>query len=340
MVKVPTGRIEAFVDKPDPKAAAILIYGPDQGLVREYAGRLVRHALGADDDPFRLVTLTTEELAAEPGRLGDEAASLTLTGGRRVIRIRAAGDAVAAALDMALARWSGDALAIIEGGELPPRSPLRKLCESSPKAAAIPCYMPDARGMADYAQRVLGAAGLSADGDALTLLAERLAGDHGLARQEIDKLITFMGGTRRVSAEDVDACVGDAVQQSLDALAMAVADRSADDTDRALGRLLAEGVAPVRLLRGVQRHFVRLHGASARVAAGAPIDSVLGSLRVFFKDQPRFRRHLDMWAPRALLAVIGRLNDAEAACKRTGAPAILIATRAVMDIAAARRPRR
>ena len=340
MVKVPNNRVERFVSEPDPDMAAILLYGPDQGLVRDYADQLTIKVIGARDDPFRLVTLTPEEVAAEPGRLADEAVSLTLTGGRRVIRIRSAGDAVAGALDRAVERSTGDALIIVEGGDLPPRSGLRKFCESSARAAAIPCYLPDAAGMAAYARRQLRDAGLAVDEDALALLSERLVGDHGLAKREIEKLIVFMGPGGRVGAADVEACVGDAAQQTLDALALAVADRSPADADRALRRLLAEGVAPVRLLRAVQRHFVRLHLATARVAAGGTVDSVMGSLRVFFKEQPRFRRHLDTWTEPALMAAIERLNAAEGDCKRTGAPAMLLAGRAVMEIAAARRAAR
>ncbi len=339
-MKIPNNRVERFIAEPDPGIAAILLYGPDQGLVREYADQLTVKVIGAKDDPFRLVVLTTEEATAEPGRLADEAVSLSLTGGRRAIRLRGAGDAVAGALERAVERSTGDALIIVEGGDLPPRSALRKFCESSGKAAAIPCYLPDAAGMAAYARRQLRDAGLAVDDDAVALLAERLVGDHALAKREIEKLIVFMGQNSRVATSDVEACVGDAAQQTLDALALAVADRSPADADRALRRLLGEGVAPVRLLRAVQRHFVRLHLAAARVAAGNAVDSVMGSLRVFFKEQPRFRRHLDAWTDAALIAAIERLNAAEAECKRTGAPAMLLAGRAVMEIAAARRPAR
>ena len=90
-----TGRAEAFIAKPDPALAAILIYGPDAGLVRERLNALTKAVAGGLDDPFRISDIAPEALRDDPARLGDEAAALAFTGGRRVVRIRGATDTVA-----------------------------------------------------------------------------------------------------------------------------------------------------------------------------------------------------------------------------------------------------
>ena len=46
-------------------------------------------------DPFRVADLSAATLAADPARLADEAAQISLMGGRRVVRVRDAGDALA-----------------------------------------------------------------------------------------------------------------------------------------------------------------------------------------------------------------------------------------------------
>ena len=53
-----TGRAEAFIAKPDPALAAILIYGPDAGLVRERLNALTKSVAGTLDDPFRVSEFT------------------------------------------------------------------------------------------------------------------------------------------------------------------------------------------------------------------------------------------------------------------------------------------
>jgi DNA polymerase-3 subunit delta len=74
--------IDAFLARPDPGRPIILLYGPDAGLVRERADALLASAVDDPTDPFSLVRLDGDELAAEPSRLVDEAMTIPLFGGR------------------------------------------------------------------------------------------------------------------------------------------------------------------------------------------------------------------------------------------------------------------
>jgi len=60
----------------------VLFYGDDAGLIRARARAMTVAVAGALDDPFRVAELDREDIA----RLPDEAATLSLTGGRRVVR--------------------------------------------------------------------------------------------------------------------------------------------------------------------------------------------------------------------------------------------------------------
>ena len=52
-MKLTGARIETFLQKPDPAVVAVLFYGPDQGLLRERADRLVSAVTDDPADPFR-----------------------------------------------------------------------------------------------------------------------------------------------------------------------------------------------------------------------------------------------------------------------------------------------
>src|SRR5215470_7463371 len=95
MVQVPTARIAAFLDRLDPLIRAVLFHGPDAGLVRERADRVARSVCRELADPFRVAELSGQILADDPARLADEAAQLSLVGGRRVVRVRGTGDGLA-----------------------------------------------------------------------------------------------------------------------------------------------------------------------------------------------------------------------------------------------------
>ena len=94
-MKLPAARVAAFLRRPDPEIRAVLFYGPDAGLVRERADAVARTVCPDLRDPFRVADLTAAALAADPARLADEAAQISLMGGRRVVRVREAGDALA-----------------------------------------------------------------------------------------------------------------------------------------------------------------------------------------------------------------------------------------------------
>src|SRR3954449_6620706 len=89
MVALKTGEIESFLARPDPSRAIVLVFGPDAGLVSERVDAIVRASVDDSNDPFSLVRLDGDAIASHPARLGDEATTVPLFGGRRAIRGRA-----------------------------------------------------------------------------------------------------------------------------------------------------------------------------------------------------------------------------------------------------------
>src|SRR5260221_6841454 len=83
MVALRGKEIDSFLARPDPGRPIILLYGPDAGLVRERAEALLKSAVDDPRDPFSLVRLDRDELAAEPSRLVDEAMNVPLVRRRR-----------------------------------------------------------------------------------------------------------------------------------------------------------------------------------------------------------------------------------------------------------------
>jgi DNA polymerase-3 subunit delta len=344
-MKLAAGRIDAFLRRPDPAVRAVLIYGPDRGLVRERADGLSRLLLGDPPDPFRLCELSPASLKDDPVRLADEMASLSFTGGLRVVRLRDAADAATAAIGAALETAAGaEALLIAEAGDLAKRSPLRGLFETAGNAVVIPCYADDEQSLAALAAAMLAEAGLSLSPDASACLTASLGGDRAMSRGEIEKLILYMraGGSSTVGLDDVQACIGDSREASLDAVVMAAHGGDVAALDRALDLAYASGMHPVGVLRAAARHLQRLHLAASLVAAGKSAPEALAALRppVFYKLQDGFRAQLRLWPPARLAQALGLVTQAELECKATGAPAEALCARVLWQIAvAARRPR-
>ena len=57
MTAIKPAGLDAFLRKPDPAIAAILIYGEEGDAVRELAQRAVKKVAGSLDDPFSVMTV-------------------------------------------------------------------------------------------------------------------------------------------------------------------------------------------------------------------------------------------------------------------------------------------
>ena len=106
--------------------------------------------------------------------------------------------------------------------------------------------------------------------------------------------------------------------------------------DRALELAIAEGAAPVQVLRAGMMHLQRLQRARMAMdeAGLSPADAV-NAIRppLFYRRVAAFNRALAIWSGAALSAAIQGLAEAERACKRTGWPDELLCRSAFLVVA-------
>ncbi len=226
---------------------------------------------------------------------------------------------------------------LIEGGDLPKRSSLRKLFEGAPNAAAIACYSDDARSLRGVIAETLKAEGMTASRDAMTYLAENLGSDREVTRAELQKLALYMGTAGEISLDDAMACVGDSAATSLDSVIYAAATGNQKGLERELPRVLSEGIAAVAVVRGALRHFQRLHLVVGLTSGGVPLDKAMGRLRppIIFLRADSFKAQARRWDATRIGRALELLLEAEADCKTTGLPAEAICGRVLLRIAQA-----
>lgn len=333
-MKLQFRQIEPFLKQPDKTARAILVYGPDSGLVQERAAQLGRFFVPDLNDPFNVSHLEGSVIAADTARLADEASAQSLMGGMRLVRITGAGNEVALPLkDWLKNNPNPDSVIVIEAGNLGPRDALRKICEDALNAAALPCYVEDERSIATLIRDSLREAGLTIAADASAWLATSIKGDRLRARMEIEKLILYMGAGspdaaaklqhKTVTLADAQNSCGEAGIQSIDDLVYAFADRNVQQSLRSLSRLIEEGVMPVTVLRSLQNHLLKLHGVKTMMELhGQPLDIAMKSLQppIFFKQADQFTAQLRKYSLPQLRSMLKEINELEARTKQSGVP--------------------
>src|SRR5215210_6523953 len=241
MVAVKGHEVEAALRRRHPNVSVLLFFGPDAGRVAERARAAAERAVDDPADPFQLVRIDGDALAADPARLMDEVGTIGLFGGRRAIWVRPTTRNLAPALDPLLkAAPSRDALVVIEAPDLNRSSPLRVTCERSPRALALPCYADRDRDLGDLVDKTLREAGLSINREARAFLLASLGGDRMATRAELTKLVLYAHGQREVALSDIEAVISDVSGLALDAVVDSAFAGQRGATDAGFRRLTAE----------------------------------------------------------------------------------------------------
>lgn len=341
-MKLQFKQIAEFVKKPFPETLAVVVYGPDEGLVRERMDILTKHVAPDIKDPFSVIEISAEQLAKMPSLLLDEVMAMSMMGGRKVVRLSCTGadadtlKSIEKPFEETLkALKAGDNFVLVEAGDLKPTSKLRSLAESSKIAVALPCYVEDERDLNRLVSDALKEKGFAIESEALVYMTSNVVGDRAVVRGEIEKLITYMGReSKRIRIEDVTACIGDSADLSIDLLGKHAASGQFAEADRILKFLLSEGTAAVAILRNLQNYFLRLHITRARLDKGDNTDAAMKKLKpeVFWKHKDAFIAQVTALQAPQLEQILQILMSVEARCKQTGNDPDTQISRAVLSI--------
>jgi DNA polymerase-3 subunit delta len=338
-MKVKPSEAERTARHPPRGLVAALVFGPDSGLIRERAETLLKTVVDDLADPFRVVDLDEQTLSGDPARLFDEAASISMLGGRRAVRVRGASNGLAKLFESFLATPAGDALVVVEGGDLAKGAALRRVFEEADNAAAIPCYLDSQGGLSDVVRDALKAEGLSIAPDALDDAVSRLGSDRGVTRRELEKLVLYARGNKQVTLDDVRAIMGDEAEVRIEEACDAAGTGDLARLDLALERLWTADISAVAVLRQAMSHFQRLLLVGS--ARGESLDEAMKKLRppLHFSRTASFKAQAQKWTEARLFEALDLLLETEALCKTTGVPPEAACAHALFNVAAMARMR-
>lgn len=310
MVAYKSSAVASFVKSPKADCRAVLVYGPDAGLVAERANALAQIFARRCQGQTEIVRLDDRDLGDDPARLEVELRTVPMFASRSVIRVTAGAKLDVPALKALLATEFDNSL-IVEAGNLRPDSALRKLFEAHKSAAALPCYG-DESTLSLLIDTELTEAGLSIDREARDYLMTRLGADQALSRSEVVKLALYAQGSAHVSHADIEAIVGDAAETALENFVYAASGGDAKAALSELQRLAAAGTDRAAALSALGRHFTQLHRVASAAVGGGNLEQTVKSLkpRPHFKREPLFLAHCKRWGANRLANSLPLIQEA------------------------------
>ncbi len=329
-MKANRGEIERALDSPSDAIRCYLLYGPDEAGSRALADRLGK-AMGADAERIDLEGGT---LAKDPALLADEAASTSLFGVPRWIRVRAGGDEIADAVEALLkATQAGNPVAIVAGA-LKPSSKLLKAALASPTVMACASYTPEAREAGRLVSGIADPLGLRVAPDAARRMFDAAAGDRAVIAQELEKISVFLdagdGRPREVDSAVLDAIGAGEGESDPTGLIDAVLAGHARLAVEELKRLSEVGEDGIPLLRAALRRLLQLAPLRADADANG-LQSVTKSL--FFKEKDAITTELTRWNATDLARLVERVTLAQDQLLEVGAVGAVTASQELLTIA-------
>jgi DNA polymerase-3 subunit delta len=336
-VRANRAEIERALDAPPAHIRFFLLYGPDEAESLSLAQRLER-AMGAGAER---IDLEGAALKSDPARLADEAASISLFGEKRHIRLNVVGDECMPAIEALLDSEVGGNPVVVIAGALRPTSALLKRALADSAVMACISYALDAEKAAPLAAAMAREQGLRLDMDAARQLAHSAANDRALMAREVEKLALYLDAapdrpaTADMAAlEAIGAGEGEA---ELSKLVDAVLGGNPGDAAGEIRQLEEQGVAGIPAIRAVAKRvqlLVRLAGQVQKSGDARSVVEAQGKA-IFWKEKAGVERQLKRWSPERLATLADRLLAAERAIKSPASPGDIISDVEMITIARA-----
>jgi len=339
-MKASANQLRQAIDKETFQYRLVLLHGPDEAGARDWAMRLGRR-LG---DGVERVDIEGPALRSDPGRLTDEAASMSLFGERRYILVTHAGEecAEAAALLLALPEVANSVVMIAPNVKASGK--LVKLAVAAPQALAHGCYQPVGAEANSLASAIAAEHGLRANGTVAARLVAASAGDRAILTREIEKLALYLDAApdRPKTLDDaaLDAVGADLGESEISAAIDAAVEGQPAMLADELGRLASAGTSPIPVLRALVRRLITLSELAGDVASGASVTEAIDRRNIFFREKAGMARALRLWPASRLPDAIEHIRRAERGLMASASAGDVLAAQAMMDIARAAMRRR
>jgi len=334
--------IERALDSADPSVRCYLLYGPDESGSRALAQRLA-NALGQDAER---IDLDAPRIIADPALLADEAASVSLFGGARHIRVEGVTDSCLPAVEALLEAPAAGNPVVLIGGALKRDAKLVKLMEASGAAMLFASYAPEGADAERLAMMLAREQGLRLDADVARRLAEASGGDRAVLASEIEKLALYADATpehpREANHAMFDAIAADIGEADLTRFVDAVLGGQEALLERELTRLAGEGQEGIPLVRALLRRLLAMAAVRTEVDRGATPSAAAdrAGRTLFWKEKIAVTRDVGRWPSMRIARAIERLGLLDRELRRSAGPGTIGADAEFFAIARAAKPRR
>ena len=335
---IKAGNIEHYITQDSLDNQSIyVICGTDYGLVQEYFFMLDKRLKLKINDDLSISDLDYETIVETPSLLAEEAATISLLGGQRYIRIRNAKKDIITALKICDDIPQCDAIILIACEDIKNTHSLYNYAIRNDKIAFMRCFadsaMQSEKIISDYEKQH----DFTLDNEAKEFLIENFGVDRMITRAECEKISIFADKGDHITLDDIRPILSINDRGNYDDLIYGLSASHPQELDKELESIMSRGhMNPVAILRTVLNHMMKILSVLIKIDQGQNPIQARKMLKpsIFFKYEKKFDQQIRILNIDLTHHIITILLESEKICKTSMMPADLICKRTLHNIGA------
>ena len=310
-----------------------LIYGPNEGLIRDHIKKIKSDYL--NDIDFEEISITGKSLDLNPDILETSASSISMFNSYKLIILETLKDKNVSELERVIDSAPTQTMLIVKADNLKKTSKLRKLFESNSQCYALACYEDDAKSMMRLIDSFVKENSISIDRDIKNYLMQTLSTDRMISYNELQKISLFYTNVDATpNLEEVKNLLNDSSSNNLQKMNESVMYGNTTKSSNIINKLLSEGNNPISILRSLVNYLKRVHKVKVEMKKGNNFDTAIKFLRppLFWKDKDNFHQHCTRWPLNEIERNLSQLLDAEIDCKANSKLSSILCERSILTI--------
>lgn len=311
----------------------ILIYGPNEGLVRDNFLKLkeIFNQNNAEE-----ISFTGKLINDQPEALIDEIQTVSMFNDQKIIIIEQPIDKNIELFEEAFTALPDHTLIIILASNLTKTSKIRKFFENSEQYFSCANYEDDFRSNSQQIQNLEKSINKTLNRDIKNYLNQNLSSDRMISKNEIEKLILLYAENDQIpELENIKLIFNDNPDLGLNKISQLAFSGQPKKVSINLNKIFAEGVSPVAIIRVMLNYVIRIQTTQIALKKTNDFDSAIKSLKppVFWKDKDNFKLHCKKWPINQTILNFNLLVDTELNCKSDYNLTNILCERALINIA-------
>ena len=312
----------------------ILIYGPNEGLVREQIEKLTKEYLSKGD--YEEISFNGKDLEDDTGSLETIIRSVSMFFKNKIVIADSIKDKHLSIIEEIVLKAPEQAVLVVREGSLSKSSKIRKFFEEHKTCYSLACYEDDGRSMMKSIDEFIKKNSIELSPDVKNYLLQSLSNDRMISKHELEKIELFYKNSKsEIKLDEIRILLNDSSTQNLNKMNEYVMFGNTYKSSKIVNKLLTEGASPISLVRSLSNYMLRVQKTKIEMKKGNNFDIAIKSLRppVFWKDKGNFERHCHKWPLSSIENSLFKLLETEVSCKLNSNLASLNCEKSILLVA-------